>query len=135
MAFSNKIVDFLHLISPEIFKPFIPISFISFIVPLLFLFFELTFVYYFASARKGRFAYSLIAALFPTGTWYLLSFSMRFYVNQFSKFDILYGGLTGIIIVIFWLYILFFAVFLGAFIHEQVFLKFKKTSKLRKEEK
>lgn len=51
---------------------------------------------------------------------------MRFYVNQFSKFDILYGGLTGIIIVIFWLYILFFFVFLGAFIQEQVFLKFKK---------
>lgn len=61
MAFSNKIVDFLHLISPKFLKPSFRISYFIYRSTPIFIF-ELTFAYYFAIAKVIFFAYSLIAA-------------------------------------------------------------------------
>lgn len=52
-------------------------------------------------------------AVFTSVTWTLSSFVFSFYVNNFSKFHVVYGGLTGIIILITWLYMTSYIILIG----------------------
>ena len=63
--------------------------------------------------KKLKFKMVLPGAVFTSITWTLSSFAFSFYVNNFSKYHVVYGGLTGIIILIMWLYMTSYIILIG----------------------
>lgn len=63
--------------------------------------------------KKLGFKMVLPGAVFTSVTWTISSFAFSFYVNNFSKYHVVYGGLTGIIILITWLYMTSYIILIG----------------------
>ena len=53
-------------------------------------------------------------SIFATTVWLLASLGFSYYVSNFADYDKMYGSLGAVIILLFWLYISFYIVLLGA---------------------
>lgn len=72
-------------------------------------------IYQFVPNRKSpRFLQQLPGALITTIGWLVVSAGCSFYMNHFSNFSYIYGGLSGIMILLLWLYLCMSMVFYGA---------------------
>ena len=56
----------------------------------------------------------IIGAIFTSCSWTLYAFFFSVYVNHFSNYTKLYGGLGAVLIFFLWLYMLMYLLFLGA---------------------
>lgn len=93
----------------------------------------LGFVYYLSCGRKGTVLLAFFAALLPTVVWVVLSFGLSIYINNFTKFAVLYGSITGVILLLFWLFLLMQAIFVGAFVHMLLLEKREKRLKQKQD--
>lgn len=66
--------------------------------------------------QKRRVLYELPGALFTAFVWYLASWIFSGFINRFSAFST-YGSMATIIIIMFWLYMCFYIIFVGAIIN------------------
>ncbi|MCR5278524.1 MAG: YihY/virulence factor BrkB family protein [Lachnospiraceae bacterium] len=67
--------------------------------------------------KKHRFREQLPGALFSSVLWTGFSYLFSFYVDKFNPFS-MYGSLTAIIVLLFWLYACMYLVFVGANINK-----------------
>lgn len=67
--------------------------------------------------KKHRFREQLPGALFAAVIWTGFSYLFSFYVDKFNPFS-MYGSLTAIIVLLFWLYACMYLVFVGANINK-----------------
>lgn len=67
--------------------------------------------------KKHRFREQLPGALFSAVLWTGFSYLFSFYVDKFNPFS-MYGSLTAIIVLLFWLYACMYLVFVGANINK-----------------
>lgn len=67
--------------------------------------------------KKHRFKEQLPGALFASLIWTGFSYLFSFYVDKFNPFS-MYGSLTAIIVLLFWLYACMYIVFVGANINK-----------------
>lgn len=76
-------------------------------------FFSISFLYYFAPARKSKFR--LISAGSTTATLLvlLISFGFSFYVNNFAQYNKIYGSLGTLIVLLLWIYFNSLALLIG----------------------
>ena len=73
-------------------------------------------------------------AALTTVAWCIASYGFAFYVNYFSKYHVIYGSLTSIIVLITWIYISSFVILFGGSINAFWFRirVAKKLSRIRK---
>lgn len=76
----------------------------------------LALIYRYGPSRRGaEWRWISVGALFATVVWLLASFGFSYYVSNFaSNYDRMYGSLGAVIVLLFWLYISFFIVLVGA---------------------
>jgi len=60
-----------------------------------------------------------VGSVFATLVWLLASAAFSFYVANFGRYDATYGSLGAVIVLLFWLYLSFFIVLLGAEINAE----------------
>ncbi len=79
---------------------------------------DLTFflIYYFSAARKTKVRHTLAASSLAALTWVLSSAGFSIYVSRSATLSI-YGGMTGVVILMLWLYVCTYALLLGAAFH------------------
>jgi membrane protein len=75
-------------------------------------------IYYFApNIERGengkRWEWLTPGALFAVGLWLLISFGFRYYVSHFGHFDVTYGALGGVMVLMLWLYLTGVAILIG----------------------
>lgn len=121
ISFGGLILALIENFAPLLFADLIPYNFVRFIVPFIFILLLIAVIYQVAGRSKFKFRTSLLAALVPASFWALSSLGLSWYISSFSKFDLLYGSISSIIVLAFWLYLLFYSSFLGAFLHNQIF--------------
>lgn len=80
-----------------------------------------TIMYRFIPNRNGALRHELPGALFAAACWSLLSFAFSIYVDHFSNFSYMYGSLTGIVIIMLWLYVCMTVFFIGAELNNALF--------------
>jgi membrane protein len=95
---------------PEIVKNsvflIIILQVLRWLIILALLLFAISFVYYFAPARrKKRFSIISPGSLFATLLIVVTTLGFNFYVDHFSSYNALYGSLGTLMIVLFWIYI------------------------------
>ena len=64
-------------------------------------------------------------AIFTTFSWLVASFIYSYYVLNFSHYDIFYGSLSNIIIMMMWIYILSYSLVIGIAINAQSYKEYK----------
>ncbi len=71
----------------------------------------------------------LPGALFSSAAWLVLSFFFSMYFDNFSFFSTMYGGLTSILLTLFWLYFCMMMLFIGAEINHYFISQSTKSKK------
>jgi membrane protein len=76
----------------------------------------LALIYRFGPSRRGaEWRWISVGAIFATIVWLLASAGFSYYVSHFaSNYDRMYGSLGAVIVLLFWLYLTFFIVLVGA---------------------
>lgn len=73
--------------------------------------------------RRSKWSWVSVGSLFATTLWLLASVGFSFYVAHFAQYDKIYGSLGAVIVLLFWLYLTFYIVLLGAEINAELELQ------------
>ncbi len=116
LAFGNSILKFI--LSFPIFDLFgdkIYYLFLLFKWPIaiVFMFVMLKLIYTIAPDSDIPSRFTTRGALFTTFSWIVITFIYSYYVMNFSNYDIFYGSLSNIIVMMMWIYILAYAFVIG----------------------
>ena len=116
MVFGNVIVDLLLADIPPLH------IFVQFIMHFRFLFswavltFIFALIYAYVPNSKLRFKKQIPGAAFAAVLWSAASYAFSVYVDHFNGFGT-YGGLTTVVILMFWFYLLMYILLIGAHIN------------------
>jgi membrane protein len=86
-------------------------------------------MYVFGPNTKIKFRSALPGAVLAVLGWFLGSFGFSFYLQNFANYDVMYGSLGAVIVLMLWFYIIATAMLLGAQVNAQ--LDNRKSLKLR----
>ncbi|MFO7478121.1 MAG: YihY/virulence factor BrkB family protein [Methyloceanibacter sp.] len=73
--------------------------------------------------RSAKWRWVTVGSLFATVLWLIASAGFSFYVSHFANYDRIYGSLGAAIVLLFWLYLSFYIVLLGAEINAELELQ------------
>lgn len=73
--------------------------------------------------RSAKWRWVSVGSLMATFVWLFASAGFSYYVSNFANYDRLYGSLGAVIILLFWLYLSFYIVLLGAEINAELELQ------------
>jgi len=77
--------------------------------------FLLALIYRFGPSRASpQWRWISVGSVFATFVWLLASVGFSYYVSNVANYDRMYGSLGAVIVLLFWLYISFYIVLLGA---------------------
>lgn len=129
LAFGNKIIKYLLAIGlfngfgDEVYNIYIlfkwPIAFI-----LIFMCIKL--LYTMAPDKQIPSHHVNKGAIFTTICWTIVTLGYSFYINRFSPYDLFYGSLANIIILMIWIYIIAYILVIGIAINSEVYKSSKK---------
>lgn len=80
-------------------------------------------------AKDLKVTYLWQGALFTSAGWGIGSYIFSFYVNHFSNYHLLYGGLAGVIALVFWLYMSAYIILVGAEINSIIYKRYMEREK------
>ena len=107
---------FQGLIELHVIKGKLVISILIFtkwILVILLLFFAISFLYYFAPARKSEFKLFSAGSILATFLFIITSLGFSAFVNNFGTYNKLYGSIGTLMVILIWLYLNSIAVLLG----------------------
>lgn len=84
------------------------------------------------SRRSAKWRWVTVGSVFAALVWLVASLGFSYYVSNFANYDRMYGSLGAVIILLFWLYISFYIVLIGAEINAQVELQTAKDTTVGK---
>jgi membrane protein len=73
--------------------------------------------------RSAKWRWVSVGSVFATVIWLVASASFSFYVSHFANYDRIYGSLGAVVVLLFWLYLSFYIVLLGAEINAELELQ------------
>ena len=82
------------------------------------------FIFVLAPSRSINSKCTSRGALFTSIAWILFTFLYSFYVQYFSHYDLFYGSLSNIIVMMMWVYILAYSLVIGIAINVQAYKDF-----------
>ena len=89
------------------------IGLIKWLIILATLFFTIAFLYYFAPAKKKHFRFISAGASLATFLIIITTLGFNFYVDNFSKYNVLYGSIGTLMVVLLWIYFNSFSLLIG----------------------
>lgn len=87
-------------------------------VSLLVMFFFIKLVYTFAPDQRIPSKYVTKGAIFTTISWLLITTLFSFYINNIARYDLVYGNLANIVILLLWFYILAYVFVIGLYMNK-----------------
>ena len=89
------------------------ILFGQYIIIIALFFFVISFLYYFAPAKKTKWRFISAGSTLATILSIIISFGFSFYINHFGRYNTLYGSIGTIIVILVMLYINAFVLLIG----------------------
>lgn len=104
-------------------------------VSLLFIFIIIKLIYFIAPDEKVSIKYVNRGALFTSIAWIIATLLFSYYINHIARFDLVYGNLATIVVLLFYFYILAYMFVIGLFINRDNASKgIEKTNTIKLEE-
>ena len=82
-------------------------------ITLLIIYLNIKLIYTIAPSKNIRSEETTYGAMFTTFGWIIATLIFKFYLNHFARYDIIYGNLAAIIIMMVWMYFLSYIFVLG----------------------
>jgi membrane protein len=76
--------------------------------------------------RSAKWRWVTVGSVFATVLWLIASAGFSYYVSHFANYDRIYGSLGAVVVLLFWLYLSFYIVLLGAEINAELELQTEK---------
>lgn len=114
LIFSRSFFNFL--IEQNFLKPgfvYFILILAKWLIVLLSFFFSISFLYYFAPAKKSKFRIISAGSTTATILVLLVSIGFSFYVNNFGQYNKIYGSLGTLIVIMLWMYFNSLALLIG----------------------
>lgn len=92
-------------------------------ITLLLIFFAIKGIYIIAPSVKVKSEETTVGAFVTTIGWAIFTAIFGYYIDFFGRYDIIYGGLASIIIMLIWFYVLSFILILGIVINTMKYNK------------
>jgi membrane protein len=89
------------------------ISSAKWVVIIALFFFSISFLYYFAPAKKTDWKFISAGSTLATTLALLTSLGFSYFVNNFGQYNKLYGSIGTIMVILLWIYFNSFALILG----------------------
>ncbi len=106
--------SFILLLQDVFYSSDVPFFMMLKTVVNLFLIFILISILMFVTPNKKiKYKNVIVGSVFTTLVWFVYSYIFGFYINNIASYDRFYGGLTGLIIFMVWVYTLAYSLFLG----------------------
>ncbi len=132
LAFGNSILNFiLHLkildtISTQTYWLFFIIKYpFAFIL----IYWMIKMLYTLAPTKKIPSSSVSKGAMFTTISWLLVTYGYSIYITHFSNYDLFYGSLSSIIMMMFWVYILSTILVIGIAINRNTYYRYENNNK------
>jgi membrane protein len=77
-------------------------------------------VYYLAPAAEQQWRWVTPGSIVALVLWLSMSYGLRFYVSRFANYNITYGSIGGVILLMLWLYLTGIALLLGAEVNAEI---------------
>ncbi|MCK5847314.1 MAG: YihY/virulence factor BrkB family protein [Bacteroidales bacterium] len=106
----NSLVELGYLVQDSSYYVLITVDWI---IRISMLFFQIAFIYWYAPAYEKRFRIFSLGATFTTVVFIIVAFLFNLYISNFSKYNVLYGSIATLLIVMVWLYISAFILLIG----------------------
>ena len=116
LAFGNSILKFIlsfsifQYVGDSIYYLFL---LLKWPIAVIFIFFMIKLIFTIAPDSYVPSKCTTRGALFTTVSWIISTFVYSYYVLNFSNYDIFYGSLSNIIVMMMWIYILAYALVIG----------------------
>jgi membrane protein len=91
------------------------------LITFVMLFFAISFIYYFAPAKKRHFRFISAGSTLATLLIISTTLGFNFYVNNFSRYNVLYGSIGTLLIVLLWIYFISFSLLIGFELNASIF--------------
>lgn len=122
LAFGNSILQFI--LSFDFFGSFGDKIYYLFLLlkwptAIIFIFFMIKLIFTVSPDKTIKSSNTTKGAFFTTISWMISTFIYSYYVQHFSHYDIFYGSLANIIIMMIWVYILAYTLVVGIAINTQ----------------
>lgn len=101
-------------------------------VGILFVISILVILYTYMPNTKMKVRDSVPGAVLSTFLWIIVTYGYSFYVNNFSNYDVIYGSLGGVIVLITWLYLSSWTILSGSELNARLLYKKRNRTKIRK---
>ena len=114
--FGNNILSIMQsakLLSKYANEVFVLFNIIKWPITLLIIYLNIKLIYTIAPSRNIKSEETTYGAIFTTVCWILATLIFKFYLNHFARYDIIYGNLAAIIIMMVWVYFLSYIFVLG----------------------
>lgn len=83
------------------------------IINITLIFFAISFLYYFAPAKRKNWRFFSVGSIVATLLFILSSVGVSYFVNNFGKFNKLYGSIGSLMVVLIWLYFNSISILIG----------------------
>ena len=108
-----KLMSNARLLSSYADDAMIIFNIIKWPITLLIIYLNIKLIYTIAPSKNIRSEETTYGAAFTTFCWILATLIFKFYLNHFARYDIIYGNLASIIIMMVWMYFLSYIFVLG----------------------
>ena len=101
---------------------FITLVVLKWLITLAMLFFGISFIFYFAPARRRQFRFISVGSSMATFLIIATTLGFNFYVDNFSKYNALYGSIGTLLIVLLWIYLNSFSLLIGFELNASIYI-------------
>jgi membrane protein len=110
------------------------IWFLTWVITIATLFFAISFIYYLAPARRRDFRFISAGSSLATFLVVLTTFGFNFYVDNFAKYNILYGSIGTLMIVLLWIYFNAISILIGFELNASIYNAKREHLEVRRED-
>ncbi len=128
MVFDDVIILFLSKFGIKLYQPMF-LKIVAYIAPIIILLISVMIVYKISSYKKITILSTIPGAMVTVIAWIVTSLVYNFYINNFSKYNAIYGVIGSFIIFILWINIIAIVLLIGSQINSLIEYKFQKSNK------
>ena len=120
LVFGNTILQFID--KEFIIAHYLLLALFRLKFPIFFVFFVLAFaaLYTYLPQRRAKYRSQLIGAATTAVGWMAFSYVFSLYIMHYSRYSLLYGSLTAVILMMLWIYSCIYMLLIGAEINKHI---------------
>ncbi len=132
---SNLLIKYIPIFNE--YKGFVNTVYIFLQLPvsLFIMYYIIKLIYVIAPDERIRSKYVTTGSLFTTISWLIVTVGLSFYFNNIARYDLVYGNLANLVVLLFWFYVLAYIFVIGLCINkDSVEQGIEKTNNIKLEE-